>query len=488
MSDPAERFNVVIISPPGYGFSETFREIAETLVYALRRMGHLADISVNQFGHDVRNIVLGGHLLDELSVAQVPPGCIVYNFEQVHGESRWIKPAYVDLIRQNTTWDYSLRNVALWRQYCPGADVLHVPLGYVPELTRIVSASVQDIDVLFYGVINDRRAKILNGLRDIGLRIEAVTGVFGPERDDLISRSKVVLNLHFYPTKIFELSRVSYLLANAKAVVAEVDEGTEVDPQLLQGLVGVPYDELISACVRMAADARERSRVERNGFTIFSAKREEAYLAAALVHRPISDSLKEVEIPRRINVGSGKRWNLECLNLDLDPGWKPDVVADLNLPLVTGHPVDLGRFGVRALPPEYFDEISASHVLEHVRELVTAMESFIKLLKVGGVLYVEVPYDLSLGAWQDPTHVRAMNENSWLYYTDWFWYLGWMSHRFELVEMVYVLSEFGQRLHASGQATEDILRTPRAVDALRVKLRKIVLTDAERARVAQRWE
>jgi len=24
-----------------------------------------------------------------------------------------------------------------------------------------------------------------------------------------------------------------------------------------------------------------------------------------------------------------------------------------------------------------------------------------------------------------------MNENSWLYYTDWFWYLGWFEHRFQ---------------------------------------------------------
>jgi len=25
-----------------------------------------------------------------------------------------------------------------------------------------------------------------------------------------------------------------------------------------------------------------------------------------------------------------------------------------------------------------------------------------------------------------------MNENSWLYYTDWFWYLGWFEHRFAI--------------------------------------------------------
>ena len=52
------------------------------------------------------------------------------------------------------------------------------------------------------------------------------------------------------------------------------------------------------------------------------------------------------------------------------------------------------------------------------------------LLKDGGRFEIEVPYERALTAWQDPTHVRAMNEKSWLYYTDWFWYLGWFEHRF----------------------------------------------------------
>jgi hypothetical protein len=34
--------------------------------------------------------------------------------------------------------------------------------------------------------------------------------------------------------------------------------------------------------------------------------------------------------------------------------------------------------------------------------------------------------------------VRALNENSWLYYTDWFWYLGWFEHRFGVRESVYL--------------------------------------------------
>jgi len=34
-------------------------------------------------------------------------------------------------------------------------------------------------------------------------------------------------------------------------------------------------------------------------------------------------------------------------------------------------------------------------------------------LRVGGVLKVAVPYELSLGAWSDPTHVRDYSEEEW---------------------------------------------------------------------------
>jgi hypothetical protein len=34
--------------------------------------------------------------------------------------------------------------------------------------------------------------------------------------------------------------------------------------------------------------------------------------------------------------------------------------------------------------------------------------------------------------------VRAMNENSWIYYCDWFWYLGWFEHRFQVEQSCYL--------------------------------------------------
>jgi hypothetical protein len=69
-----------------------------------------------------------------------------------------------------------------------------------------------------------------------------------------------------------------------------------------------------------------------------------------------------------------------------------------------------------------------------VPDLPQLMSNALELLGEGGEFQIEVPYERALTAWQDPTHLRAMNENSWIYYTQWFWYLGWFTHRFEVAQ------------------------------------------------------
>jgi len=185
--------------------------------------------------------------------------------------------------------------------------------------------------------------------------------------------------------------------------------------------------------------------------------------------------------PSRLNIGSGKNFRDDCLNLDIEDYRSPDILFDLNEPL-SEEPVlyVTQRFGEVRLKKGLFDQIIANDVLEHITNLTTAMKTCLDLLKVGGIFDITVPYDLSLGAWQDPTHVRAFNENSWLYYTDWFWYLRWSEARFVHDKQVsFRLSKFGEQLHQNGTDAEVIARTPRAVDAMTVSLRKVTLTDAD---------
>jgi len=171
----------------------------------------------------------------------------------------------------------------------------------------------------------------------------------------------------------------------------------------------------------------------------------------------------------KLNLGSGKDWRKDCINADIQPEKKPDWLLDITQ-VPWGEVIDtrLGKFPVEK---GMFTEIIANDVLEHIPDLVKAMTNCLHLLKRGGEMHIHVPYDLSLGAWQDPTHVRAFNENSFLYYTDWHWYLNW-EEKFTCSEMGFELSDLGHEMREQKVPIGNIIRTPRAVDALQVILKK----------------
>ncbi|MGE3174598.1 MAG: hypothetical protein AB7O97_18345 [Planctomycetota bacterium] len=196
-------------------------------------------------------------------------------------------------------------------------------------------------------------------------------------------------------------------------------------------------------------------------------------------------------LPTTLHVGSGKSFRAEWLNLDVSPMWRPDVVWDLNTPLPAARDgrecgtvaVPSERFGTVELGPRMFREVVAIDVLEHIRELTTAMTTILHLLEDGGVLRASVPYELSLGAWCDPTHVRAFNERSWVYYCEWAWYLGWSTHHFALRKLEFEPSAFGDELIARGLGKDQIVRTPRAIDAMHVELVRTPMSAADRSAV-----
>ena len=167
-----------------------------------------------------------------------------------------------------------------------------------------------------------------------------------------------------------------------------------------------------------------------------------------------------------LNLGSGKDWREDCLNADIQRRIKSDWCLDIQE--VHWGELLVTRLGDYRVKHEMFDVILANDILEHVPDLVKAMTNCKDLLKEGGEMRIHVPYDLSYGAWQDPTHVRAFNEKSWLYYTDWHWYLGW-EDRFHLTHLEFTLSEVGESLKLP---QDEILRTPRAVDSMYVILQK----------------
>lgn len=108
---------------------------------------------------------------------------------------------------------------------------------------------------------------------------------------------------------------------------------------------------------------------------------------------------------------------LQVLRLDLASGQQPR-------PGFTQ--VDLNIEGALQINLEEFPwpwqtssvaEINCSHYIEHTPNLDLFMKECHRILQPLGVVTVTAPYWSSIRAWQDPTHKRAITENTLRYYS-----------------------------------------------------------------------
>lgn len=112
-------------------------------------------------------------------------------------------------------WDLSAANAAKY-----GAK--YVPIGWHPSMERFERSRDLDIDIVFSGAINDRRAKVLNALQERGLHVVVVPiRAYGRQRDALLARAKLALNIRFYEDGIFPVLRTAHLIANHVPVLSE---------------------------------------------------------------------------------------------------------------------------------------------------------------------------------------------------------------------------------------------------------------------------
>jgi hypothetical protein len=177
-------------------------------------------------------------------------------------------------LKSKPYWDYSTANIAAMKKAYPEAQATHVPFAYAPVLDYsyvrrdVFRVKRKDIDVLFFGSMNDRRAKIIGELTSMGLNVQAVFGVYGPELSVLIHRSKLVLNMHYYDSSVFEAVRVIPLLASRVAVVSEksVDDDDYRYLNQTSGILVTDYDKLAFVCKQLVENADDRECLSDTGY------------------------------------------------------------------------------------------------------------------------------------------------------------------------------------------------------------------------------
>jgi predicted SAM-dependent methyltransferase len=117
---------------------------------------------------------------------------------------------------------------------------------------------------------------------------------------------------------------------------------------------------------------------------------------------------------------------------------KPLPPALLKLDLACGQTKQDGFLGVDRVPLDGVDQVvnleafpwpwkdasvevvHCSHYVEHTPDLIAFMNELGRILIPGGTAQIIAPYYTSMRAWQDPTHVRAISEATFLYFNkDW---------------------------------------------------------------------
>ncbi len=427
--------HLCIQQPVGYVHSLGLLDQARYFRYQFSRLGAQVSVAKNRFRHDAVNFVFGAHLGFDAAQRE-RHACIFVNLEQLGVGGAELTAEHVRLLGSSAVVDYDPENVAAYAKHPD--DVSIVPLLHAPYLKPAHAVRLEDrpIDLLFIGSMNDRRCAWLDRIRATGRTVTTLaSALYGAERDALILQAKAVVNAHFYESSRFEQARVAHCLSLGTPVISERTARTHPHPAFEDSvfwLEGAQLEQFFAEdfATPLFHDVA-RAALER----FEQADPVEAYadlLAFAsgfgrghFERRPTTPWQ-----PGRINLGSGKDYKAGWLNLDVLDRAEPDLVLDLAGDVALPIEACSSTVGAVRLEERSVSVINANNVLEHVTDLTTLMTRCLALLKTGGEMHVEVPYEQAATAWQDPTHVRAMNENSWLYYTDWFWYLGWFEHRF----------------------------------------------------------
>ncbi len=105
----------------------------------------------------------------------------------------------------------------------------------------------------------------------------------------------------------------------------------------------------------------------------------------------------------RVDLACGQQKREGFIGVDKESGEGVDIVHDLEV-----YPWPFANDSVY--------EIYCSHYVEHVRDLIKFMDECYRILQPLGLMTIVCPYWANIRAWQDPTHVRCINEKTFCYF------------------------------------------------------------------------
>ena len=127
------------------------------------------------------------------------------------------KNFYNFLKEADEVWDYDERQVEVIKTINDNVRI-HILKPYKDWSSYKTN---KDIDILFYGALNEHREKVLNELKK-KYKVVICNGVWGNDLDSYIARSKILLNIHYYyDSSIQEQARMIRWIGAPCRIVSE---------------------------------------------------------------------------------------------------------------------------------------------------------------------------------------------------------------------------------------------------------------------------
>ena len=263
------------------------REIADLLCAGFRGAGCEAQLSIDQVPAEKTEdgkiqIVVTPHeffnlfLRDKLSWEQmhhVANHSFLLGTEQP--ESEWFDSNLIVAPHARAMLDIHLSGVAAYR--ARGLPCFHLPLGYDPLLEQgcVTAKSQRDLEICVLAAMTDRRERFFAVNSDffatrnchirfvpIGFAKTEETRSYLPiaQRNALLQRAKILLNVHYSDLRYFEWHRALIAIANRCCLITETCEGFE---PLVPGkhFIMAKADDLITCCEYYLNHEHERQAI-----------------------------------------------------------------------------------------------------------------------------------------------------------------------------------------------------------------------------------
>lgn len=202
----------------------------------------------------------------------VPKNYIAIQLEQSGvPNTNWFTPLYFKLLNgAHQVWDYSMTNINNLKKHIK-VPFVYMPLLYMKHITSDERLTVQkDIDVLFIGMMNDKRKAFIQKLRNSGMRVQIAKNykLWGENRDIMVRRSKILLNVHYYENAILETARLSYALSLGECLVVSEPSADKLLDRDYSKIVefASTHDEVVEKCKKILelSDEMLKMRINTN--------------------------------------------------------------------------------------------------------------------------------------------------------------------------------------------------------------------------------